>query len=69
MHQDRPHHGLDLSILSGAVLIPKPILIINTVAIEGWRIAANIAKLPKLVQRLLPTGMTSIAERHSRLRN
>ena len=31
MHQDRPHHGLDLSILSGAVLIPKPILRINTV--------------------------------------
>jgi hypothetical protein len=32
-------------------------------------IAAHIVKLPKLVQRPLPTGMTSIAERHSRLRN
>ena len=24
VHQDRPHHGLDLSTLEGAVLIPKP---------------------------------------------
>jgi hypothetical protein len=24
MHQDRPHHGLCLSILNGPVLIPKP---------------------------------------------
>jgi hypothetical protein len=23
VHQDRPHHGLDLSTLDGAVLIPK----------------------------------------------
>ena len=42
VHQDRPHHGLDLSIFDGAVLIPKPILSAD----EARRIAANIAKLP-----------------------
>ena len=26
VHQDRPHHGLDLSTLDCAVLIPKPIV-------------------------------------------
>jgi hypothetical protein len=25
VHQDRPHHGLDLSTIDGTVLVPKPI--------------------------------------------
>jgi hypothetical protein len=55
VHQDRPHHGLDLSIINGAVLIAKPILRIIPCAIEARRIAANIAKLPEL---LISEGQT-----------
>ena len=32
VHQDRPHHGLDLSTLEGAVLIPKSNCQNNTAA-------------------------------------
>ena len=26
VHQDRPHHGLDLSTLAGATVTPKPLM-------------------------------------------
>jgi hypothetical protein len=42
--------GLGLSILNGAVLIPKPI-VKNNAAREGRRIAVNIAKLPELSRK------------------
>jgi hypothetical protein len=35
VHQDRPHHGLDLSTLDCADLIPKPILKIIPCAVES----------------------------------
>jgi hypothetical protein len=41
VHQDRPHHGLDLSTLEGAVLIPKSNRQNNTARDETRRLAAR----------------------------
>ena len=41
VHQDRPHHGLDLSTLEGAVLIPKSDCQNNTARDEARRLAAR----------------------------
>jgi hypothetical protein len=41
VHQDRPHHGLDLSTLEGAVLIPKSNCQNNTARDETCRLAAR----------------------------
>jgi hypothetical protein len=60
VRQDRPHHGLDLSILSGAILIPKPILREYRARL-ALRIAANIAKLPDLLPQWGRGAPTSIA--------
>jgi hypothetical protein len=44
VHQDRPHHGLDLSILRDAVLIPKSDCQNNTARDETQRPVAHRAK-------------------------
>jgi hypothetical protein len=59
VRQDRPHHVLDLSILSGAVLIPEEIAINNTAHAEAQRIAgeycqaARVATPPAILSRTL----------------
>ena len=44
VHQDCPHHGLDPSILDGAVIVPKPIVRMIPCATKrvGWAVRRSI---------------------------